>query len=103
LADWQVSTRDQVIQRPDCRVNLDVRRFQYSRAARVVSVDALWTVACAGQDKRMGQTVVREGVAGGEPSVDAVVTAQGRALAPLSRDIALALRALVATNVGAPR
>jgi uncharacterized protein len=96
--DLRVSTRDDAIGTPDCRVSLDIRRFQYSRAASNVTVEALWTVSCADTEPRTGRSVAREIVA--DPSVDAIVRAQGRALGPVSRDIARVL--LAGTTSSAP-
>jgi uncharacterized protein len=84
LATGEVSTRDEVIRDPACRVNLDVRRFE-ARAGAAVEVEALWTVVCAGADRRVGQSRVRQPVAGA--GYGALVVAQGRALDAVSRDI----------------
>jgi uncharacterized lipoprotein YmbA len=91
LGGWRVSTRDEVLAAPDCRVTLDVRRFAYTRAAAIVTVDALWTVTCLGGERHVGESTVHEPVA--DASVEAVVTAQGRALGPVSRDVARTLQA----------
>jgi uncharacterized protein len=88
LVSSQVSTRDDAIGSPDCRVSIDVRRFD-ARAAAEVTVDALWTVACAGAPRRVGQSHAQQAVVG--PRYDAVVAAYGRALEALSRDIAAAI------------
>jgi uncharacterized lipoprotein YmbA len=88
LLGWQVSTREDVIGSPDCRVALDIRRFE-ARPAVAVEVEALWTVACRGEDRRIGRTAARAPVAG--PDLQAVVAAYGVALASVSRDVAGAL------------
>jgi uncharacterized protein len=89
--DWLVSTRDEAMPTPDCRVTLDVRRFEYARSGTAAIVDALWTVACTGMSRRTGRSMAREPVAG--TSFDAIVAAQARALLTISRDVARALRA----------
>jgi uncharacterized protein len=89
LATSEVSTRDEVIRQPVCRVSLDVRRFE-ARPGAAVEVETLWTVACAGADRRIGQSRVRQPVAGG--GYGALVVAQGRALDAVSRDIGQAIR-----------
>jgi uncharacterized lipoprotein YmbA len=98
LGTWRVSTRDEAIGNPDCRVSLDVRRFDTTRAGATVRVQTLWTVTCAGFAERTGQTAteerVAEPVAGTTFDAVAVVAAHGRALDSLSRDIADALRQL---------
>jgi uncharacterized protein len=90
LGSAQVSTRDDAIGSPDCRVSIDVRRFD-ARPAAVVTVDALWTVTCAGAPRRTGQSTAHEPVMG--PRYESVVAAYGRALEALSRDIAAAIGA----------
>jgi uncharacterized lipoprotein YmbA len=88
LLGWQVSTREDVIGSPDCRVALDIRRFE-ARPAVAVEVEALWTVACRGEDRRIGRTTARAPVVG--PDLREVVAAYGVALASVSRDVAGAL------------
>jgi uncharacterized lipoprotein YmbA len=87
LGTRRVSNRADVIGDPDCRVLLDVRRFDSE--PRAASVEALWTVTC-GPVRRTGQTAAREPTAGG--GVEALVAAHGRALDTISRAIAQALR-----------
>lgn len=89
LGAARVSTREEALRSPDCRVYLDVRRFDGRRDV-AVDLEALWTVACAGGVKRSGRTVAREPVRG--PGTEAIVVAQGRVLSAVSRDLALALR-----------
>jgi len=84
LGGGRVSTRDEVISQPDCRVDLDVRRFD-ARPGAAVEIDALWTVSCGGTAPRVGQSLVREPVRGRD--YQAVVVAHGRALDSVSRDI----------------
>jgi uncharacterized lipoprotein YmbA len=85
LLGWQVSTREEVIGPPDCRVAMDIRRFE-ARPAVAVDVEALWTVACRGEARRVGRTAARAPVAGGD--LQAVVAAYGVALGAVSRDLA---------------
>jgi uncharacterized lipoprotein YmbA len=76
----------------DYRVNVDIQRFELS-ATEGASLDALWSVRRVGGDspKKTGRTVVSEPA--GAAGYDALVAAQSRALAAVSRDIAQALRA----------
>jgi hypothetical protein len=89
LGAARVSTREEALRSPDCRVYLDVRRFDARRGV-AVDLEALWTVSCAGGVKRSGRSVAREPVRGA--GTEAIVVAQGRALGALSHDLALALR-----------
>jgi uncharacterized lipoprotein YmbA len=89
LGAAQVSTRDEALRSPDCRVYLDVRRFDARRAV-AVDLEALWTVACAGGVSRRGRSVAREPVR--STSTEAIVAAQGGALRTLTGDLVLALR-----------
>jgi len=89
LGTNQVSTRDDVIRSPDCRVIIDVRRLD-SQPAVEVAFEALWTVACADSRKQTGQSAAHERLP--NTDVDALVAAHGRALDALSRDIARAIR-----------
>jgi uncharacterized lipoprotein YmbA len=88
LGTHQVSNRDAVIRQPDCRVTLDVRRFD-AQPGRAVDVEALWLVTCAGAERQLGHASAHEVVADG--SYDALIAAQGRALGQVSRSIAPAL------------
>jgi uncharacterized lipoprotein YmbA len=88
IGSARVSTRDDAIGSPDCRVSIDVRRFD-ARPGAAVTVDALWTVSCAGAPKRTGQSTANEPVIG--PRTRGVVAAYGRALEAVSRDIADAI------------
>jgi uncharacterized lipoprotein YmbA len=93
LGGWRIATSEDGLVGPACRVNLDVRRLEASRAGPALS-DVLWRVACAGS-VRTGRTVAAEPVGPEGLSRDGlapVVAAQGRALDPLSRDLAAALR-----------
>jgi uncharacterized lipoprotein YmbA len=87
LGGWRVSTREEALGRPDCRVALDVRRLE--AGATVVRLETLWAVVCE-DGRRLGRSVSEEAVDGAEPA--AVVAAQGRALDSMSREIASALR-----------
>ncbi|HET6146520.1 MAG TPA: PqiC family protein [Polyangia bacterium] len=94
LGAAQVSTRDEALRSPDCRVYLDVRRFD-ARRELAVDLEALWTVSCAGGVKRGGRTLARAPVQGA--GTEAIVIAQGRALRELTLDLARALRETGAT------
>jgi len=90
LGAAQVSTRDEALRSPDCRVYLDVRRLDARREV-AVDLEALWTVACKGSVGRSGRTVAREPIHG--PRTEALVIAQERALGVLIGDLTGALRA----------
>jgi uncharacterized lipoprotein YmbA len=76
---------------PAYRVAIDVQRFE-SVPGEVVLVEAMWTVRQAkGGETRSGRTVVREPVQG--DGFDALAAAHSRALAKVSSDIAVAIRA----------
>jgi uncharacterized lipoprotein YmbA len=90
LGPAQVSTRDEALRSPDCRVYLDVRRLDARREV-AVDLEALWTVACKGGIGVRGRTVARVPIRG--PSTEALVVAQGGALGVLTVDLAGALRA----------
>src|SRR6185369_10877151 len=71
------------------RVLLDIQRFEMTAGAGV-GLEALWSVRTRdGVVSRSGRTVVSEPV--GAAGYDALVAAQSRALAALSRDLARAL------------
>jgi uncharacterized lipoprotein YmbA len=89
LGTNKVSTRDDVIRSPDCRVIIDVRRLD-SQPEVEVAFEALWTVACGDSPKKTGQSATRERPVGKD--IDALVAAHGRAMDALSRDIAHAVR-----------
>jgi uncharacterized lipoprotein YmbA len=89
LLGWRASTNEDVIVDPDCRVALDIRRFD-ARPAVAVAVEALWTVTCRGAERRLGRSAVTAPVAGQD--LDAVVFAYGQALAAVSRDVAAAIQ-----------
>jgi uncharacterized lipoprotein YmbA len=88
LGSTEVSTREEVVASPDCRVSIDVRRFE-AAPGRDVTLDALWTVACAGAPRRSGQSRARQALT--SAGYDEMVSAYGRALESLSRDIATAI------------
>ena len=77
---------------PEYRVLLDIQRFE-SMPGQTVTIDALWTVrpASGGEPKR-GRSAAREQTGG--DGYDALVTAYGRALATVSRDISEAIRSI---------
>ena len=89
LGHREVSSREEVIRKPDCRVRLDVRRLE-ARAGQAVTIETLWVVACQDRPRRSGWSAAREPVAGAGQA--AMIAAHGRALDRLSRDIAPALR-----------
>ena len=81
---------------PAYQAAIDVQRFE-SKPGSGVLVDAVWVVRkSAGGDPRMGRTVASE-TAGGE-DFDALAAAHSRALAKVSGDIAMAIRAAAATK-----
>jgi uncharacterized lipoprotein YmbA len=89
LGTNKISTRDDVIRSPDCRVIIDVRRLD-SQPEVEVAFEALWTVACGDSPKKTGQSATVERLA--SKDIDALVAAHGRALDAMSRDIAHAVR-----------
>ena len=74
----------------DCKVLLDVRRFE-SAPGEAATIEVQWTVQTAKGASRNGRSVVREATAG--TGYDALAAAHSRALAVVSRDIAAAVRA----------
>jgi uncharacterized protein len=71
------------------RVALDVQRFD-AIAGKEVNIEVVWSVSRAtGGDPVGGRSVVTESVS--SPEYDAIVAAQSRALARVSRDIAGAI------------
>ena len=75
----------------DYRVAVDIQRYESSLGGMVM-IDALWTVRSApGVKPRTGQSMARESAGGAD--YDALVSAQSRALATISREIAEAIRA----------
>jgi uncharacterized protein len=76
---------------PAYRVTIDIQRFD-SVPSQAALVEAVWTVhSTAGGETRSGRTVAREAVAG--EGFDALAAAHSRALAKMSGDIAIAIRA----------
>jgi uncharacterized lipoprotein YmbA len=76
--------------RDNCRVRVDIVRFD-SVPGDSVTIDALWAIAVPGRSAAItGHTAVHEMVAGA--GYDALVAAHSRALAAVSRDIAMAVR-----------
>jgi len=71
------------------RVHVEIQRFE-SALRGPVTIDAIWTVRRGTGEPRRGQSLARES-AGGE-GYEALVGAYSRALATLSRDIAVAIR-----------
>ena len=81
----------------DYRVLVDIQRFEMTDG-KGVDLDALWSVRRAGVDapKKTGRSVISEPV--GAAGYEALVAAQSRALAAVSRDLAQALRAEAAPH-----
>ena len=74
---------------PDYRVHVDIQRFE-SVPGQTVTIDARWTVRHGTGEPRAGQSLVRESAGGGD--YEALAAAYSRALATVSRDIAVAIR-----------
>jgi len=73
------------------RVQVEVQRFD-SAPGSAVTMEAVWSVRRVATDATVsGRTIVSEAVAG---DYEALAAAHGRALDPLSRDIAAAIRKL---------
>lgn len=80
----------------DYRILLDIQRFEMT-AGKGVAIDALWSIRrVAGGAPTTGRSVVSEPA--GTGGYDALVAAQSRALAGVSRDLAQALRAMAAAS-----
>ena len=81
----------------DYRVQVDIQRFEMTDG-KGVDIDALWSVRPAGGEaqRKTGRTVVSEPA--GAAGYEALVAAQSRALAAVSRDLAQALRAEAAPH-----
>ncbi len=76
---------------PAYRVTIDVQRFESVRGEAAL-VEAVWTVRRnAGGETRSGRTVAREAVK--DKGFDALAAAHSRALATVSGEIAVAIRA----------
>ncbi len=76
---------------PDYQVTIDVQRFESIRGQAAL-VEAVWAVRrTAGGGTRTGRTIAREAVQG--DGFDALAAAHSRALATVSGDIAVAIRA----------
>jgi uncharacterized lipoprotein YmbA len=72
------------------RISVDIQRIEMT-AGEGVALEALWTVRRAGGGApKTGRTVVSESA--GSAGYEALVAAQSRALAAVSRDLAQALR-----------
>jgi uncharacterized lipoprotein YmbA len=93
LGTWRVAIREDAIPTPDCRVSLDVQRFESSRRGPAFN-ETLWTVVCADGVMRTGRSAASEPLV--SPAVGdtlaPVVAAHGRALDRMSREIAQTLR-----------
>ena len=73
------------------RVQVDIQRLEMT-AGKGVNLDALWSVRRSGESApKTGRSVVSEPA--GAAGYDALVAAQSRALAAVSRDLAQSLRA----------
>jgi hypothetical protein len=80
----------------DYRILLDIQRLEMTDG-KAVDIDALWSVRrVADGPPRTGRSVVSEPA--GAAGYDALVAAQSRALAAVSRDLAQALRAEAAAR-----
>ena len=76
---------------PDYRVTIDVQKFE-SVPGSAATLEAVWTVRkSVGGEIRSGRTVAREPVQG--QSYDALAAGHSQALAQMSTDIAVAIRA----------
>jgi uncharacterized lipoprotein YmbA len=85
---------------PAYRVTLDVQRFESVPGTEAL-VDVIWVVrATADSAVRSGRTVSREAVSA--PGIDALAAAHSRALARVSHDIAVAIRAEAASAEASP-
>lgn len=74
----------------DYRVLLDIQRFEMTNGEGV-GLEVIWSVRRSdGGVPKTGRTVVSEPIS--SPGYDALVAAQSRALATVSRDLAQALR-----------
>jgi hypothetical protein len=81
---------------PAFRITIDVQRFE-SVPGEGVLLEAIWAVRkAAGGEPRSGRTVAREAAA--SPGFDALAAAHSRALATMSADIAVAIRAAAASK-----
>jgi uncharacterized lipoprotein YmbA len=79
----------------DFRIQVDIQRLEMTAGQGVV-LDALWSVRSAREGvPKTGRSMVNEPARGGD--YDALVAAQSRALAVLSRDLAQAIRAVSAS------
>jgi uncharacterized lipoprotein YmbA len=75
----------------DYQVRIDIQKFESTLGNGVV-IEALWTVRRVADDtSRSGRSLVREATVGGD--FDALVAAHSRALARVSGEIAVAIRA----------
>jgi uncharacterized protein len=78
----------------DYRVQIDIQRFEMT-AGEGVALDALWSVRSSGGGApKSGRSMINEPA--GAAGYEALVAAQSRALAAVSRDLAQALRAVAA-------
>jgi len=76
---------------PDYRVTIDVQRFESERSEAAL-LEAVWAVRpTVGGRTRSGRTIAREAVQG--DGFDALAAAHSRAVARMSADIAVAIRA----------
>lgn len=82
---------DVSVSNPDYRVLIDVQRFELRRGEDTV-VEALWTVHARAGGTRTGHTWAQERVA--DTSYEAMVVAQSRALAAVSKAVGDAIQSL---------
>jgi uncharacterized lipoprotein YmbA len=81
---------------PAYRITIDVQRFE-SVPGEGVLLQAMWAVRkAAGGEPRSGQTLAREVTP--SPGFEALAAAHSRALATMSADIAVAIRAAAASK-----
>jgi uncharacterized lipoprotein YmbA len=93
LPQAQVSFyNDYAAQNPDCRVLMDIERFDAARG-KAVTVQGAWSVVCTKPDaKKTGRATVREAVR--SDGFDQLAAAYGRALSAMSVEIADAVSSL---------
>jgi uncharacterized lipoprotein YmbA len=87
---------DYAARKPDCRVMMDIERFD-ATLGEAVTVQGLWTILCtAPAAAKTGRSTVWETARTG--GFDELAAAYGRALSAMSVDIATAVTSLQATG-----
>lgn len=103
LMTGMVWSYPQLVQGPvDYRVSIDIQRFE-SIQGSTVAIDALWAVqplSGNGIARRTGRSTVQQPVMG--QGYEAIAAAHSRALAAISREIADAIRDLMAAQKDSP-